>query len=391
MADITKGYIVKKPINNRKDVKTFYTKNSEKVQKKRAQTRLKKGFTVRDSTLNKYGLDRPVEEEEELEPEGEELDPDQYKKITLEQIKEIMIKYEGKNANTYFSRFKTFFIKANGCDPKDLNHCFDKSPQEMVDNFIKYGKKNKFAYGKPGGKYNDYLSPVLNILQKVDYFIKKYPEHLKIYKTLLHKNKDEHSDAAIIKAKTEPLKFTYQDWRDATLEMPSRKHVDMQDKALMLVYLEHTLRDDFGKLHLVKSMNDQTKDKNYFDMSTNTIYVYDPKKASKKSKEAWKNTLNKGFKMENEELIKLATKLTKIKGRKFLFEYDTPNLSKSIKQIVKGLGLTDNFSMKSDFRRARTTYEHKFNKFTNSQKRDLAHSMLHDQSIAEKLYFHPEE
>ena len=36
MADITKGYIVKKPINNRKDVKTFYTKNSEKVQKKKS-------------------------------------------------------------------------------------------------------------------------------------------------------------------------------------------------------------------------------------------------------------------------------------------------------------------------------------------------------------------
>ena len=45
-----KGYIVKNPINNRKDVKNVYSKNSAKVQKQRAVTRLKKGFTVRDST-----------------------------------------------------------------------------------------------------------------------------------------------------------------------------------------------------------------------------------------------------------------------------------------------------------------------------------------------------
>ena len=81
-----KGYIVKKPINNRKDVKTFYTKNTVKVQKQRAVTRLKKGFTVRDSTLKKYGIDRPVGEELEPEPIA---NSDQYKKITLEQIEEL--------------------------------------------------------------------------------------------------------------------------------------------------------------------------------------------------------------------------------------------------------------------------------------------------------------
>ena len=86
-----KGYIVKKPINNRKDVKTFYTKNTVKVQKQRAVARLKKGFTVRDSTLNKYGIDRPVEEGEELEPEPIE-NSDQYKKITLEHIEELLKK-----------------------------------------------------------------------------------------------------------------------------------------------------------------------------------------------------------------------------------------------------------------------------------------------------------
>ena len=53
-----KGYIVKTPIKNRKDVKTFYSKNSEKVQKQRAITRLKKGFIVRDSTLKKYKIER---------------------------------------------------------------------------------------------------------------------------------------------------------------------------------------------------------------------------------------------------------------------------------------------------------------------------------------------
>ena len=100
-----------------------------------------------------------------------------------------------------------------------------KPPQEMVDNLLKYGKKKKFAYGYPekGGKYNDYLSPILNILNRVEYFKKKYPDHLKIYTGLLQKNRDQAKDAAIIKAKTEPLKFTYEDWRDTTYEMLSKK------------------------------------------------------------------------------------------------------------------------------------------------------------------------
>ena len=47
----------------------------------------------------------------------------------------------------------------------------------------------------------------------------------------------------------------------------------------MLLYLEHTLRDDFGELHIVKSIKDKPKDKSYSDTSTNTIFVYKPKKA----------------------------------------------------------------------------------------------------------------
>ena len=140
-------------------------------------------------------------------------------------------------------------------------------------------------------------------------------------------------------------------------------------------------RDDFGQLHLVKSIKDQPKDKNYFDTTTNTIYVYQPVNASLASKIAWKSTLDRGFKIQNKDLLKLVKKLAKIKNRKFIFEYVTTKLAKPIKQIVKDLGLTDKFDMKSDFRRARVTYEYDVNGLKDSEKRDPAFSMLHTISI----------
>lgn len=168
--------------------------------------------------------------------------------------------------------------------------------------------------------------------------------------------------------------------------MPIKSNDDIEDKAIVLLYLEHTLRDDFGELHLVKSIKDQPKDKNYFDTTTNTIYVYQPVKASLASKKAWKSTLDRGFKIQNKDLLKLVKKLAKIKNRKFLFEYGTTKLAKPIKQIVKDLGLTDKFDMKSDFRRARITYEYDVNGLKDSERRDLA-----NKELAEDLYYHPEK
>ena len=86
-----KGYIVKNPINNRKDVKKFYSKNSTKVQKQRAITRLKKGFTVRDSTLKKYSIER-IEEEA-----SEDKSTTDYDTITLKQMQTILNEMEGKS------------------------------------------------------------------------------------------------------------------------------------------------------------------------------------------------------------------------------------------------------------------------------------------------------
>ena len=132
-------------------------------------------------------------------------------------------------------------------------------------------KKKKYKYALPGGKYNGYLTPIIIVLDNIPYFKKKYPDHFKKYQVYLHTNKDEHSDSAIDKAHVEPLKFSYEDWRDATNKMSIETNDDIEDKALMLLYLEHTLRDDFGQLHLAKSIKDQPKDKNYFDTTTNTI------------------------------------------------------------------------------------------------------------------------
>ena len=400
MSDI-KGYIVKNPINNRKDVKKFYSKNSFKVQRQRAITRLKKGFNVRDSTLKKYEIDRPpvMEEPDASEDSTAALSEAKGKyetDITLKQMQAVLNEMEGKTSSgvqkkNYSSKFKIFFIDANGCDPNKLNNCFDRDPQEMVDNLLEYGKKKKYKYALPGGKYNDYLTPIINILDRILYFKKKFPEHLKKYQAILHKNKDEHMDAAIDKAVVEPLKFSYEDWKMQANKMQAGSMKKSQDKALLLLYLEHTLRDDFGNLHLVKTIKDQPKDKNYFDTSTNTIYIYKPKKASSASLKSWGNILDRGFKIQNKDLIKLVKKLSKIKNRKLLFEYTTPNLAKPLKQIVKDLGLTDNFDMKSDFRRARITHEYDVNKLKNSEKKKLAHEMLHDQTVAEKLYYHPEQ
>ena len=381
------GYIIKDPILNRKDVKTFYSKNSAKVQKQRAVTRLKKGFTVRDSTLKKYNIER-IEEEDDVDID--------YEKITLKQMQTVLNEMEGKTSagvqkKNYSSKFKIFFIDANGCDADNLNNCFDKDPKEMVTNLLEYGKKKKYKYALPAGKFNDYITPIIVILDRIPYFKKKYPDHLKQYQDILHKNKDEHSDAAIDNAEVEPLKFSYEEWRDKVKKMPIKTNEEIQDKALMMVYLEHTLRDDFGQLHLVKSIKDQPKDKNYFDTTTNTIYVYKPKKASAASLKAWKPTLDRGFKIQNKDLLKLVKKLAKIKDRKLLFEYGNANLAKPIKEIVKDLGLTDKFDMKSDFRRARITFEYNVNKLKDSEKRNLAFSMLHTQQLAEKLYYHPEK
>ena len=85
-----KGYIVKNAINNRKDVKTFYLKNSAKVQKQRAVTRLKKGFTVRDSTLKKCNIERIESEEANEDPDAD------YDKIVLKQMQTILNEMEGK-------------------------------------------------------------------------------------------------------------------------------------------------------------------------------------------------------------------------------------------------------------------------------------------------------
>ena len=167
----TKGYIIKNPINNRKDVKKFYSKNSAKVQKQRAVTRLKKGFTVRDSTLKKYNIERIEEEIDDTETTAD------YEKITLKQMQIVLNEMEGKTSagvqkKNYSSKFKIFFIDANGCDPDDLNDCFDMAPQEMVNNLLEYGKKKKYKYATPGGKYNDYLTPIIVILDRIPYLKK---------------------------------------------------------------------------------------------------------------------------------------------------------------------------------------------------------------------------
>ena len=47
--------------------------------------------------------------------------------------------------------------------------------------------------------------------------------------------------------------------------------------------------------------------------------------------------------------------------------------------------------MKSDFRRARVTFEYDHHKLKDSQRRDLAFSMLHDKNLAQQLYYHPEK
>ena len=111
-----KGCIVKNPILNRKDVTTFYSKNSEKVQKQRAVTRLKKEFTFRESTIKKYSIER-------IEEEAPDTTADQ-NTITLKQMQTFLNEMEGKTSagvqkKNYSSKFKIFFIDANGCDPNN--------------------------------------------------------------------------------------------------------------------------------------------------------------------------------------------------------------------------------------------------------------------------------
>ena len=145
----TKGYIIKNAILNRKDVKTFYSKNSAKVQKQRAVTRLNKGFTVRDSTLKKYNIERVEEEDSDMSTD--------YDKITLKQMQTILNEMEGKTSTgvqrkNYSSKFKIFFIDANACDAGNLNNCFDKDPKEMVENLLEYGKEEEVQICSPWRK-----------------------------------------------------------------------------------------------------------------------------------------------------------------------------------------------------------------------------------------------
>ena len=56
---------------------------------------------------------------------------------------------KGVQKRNYSSKFKTFFIDANNCDPNDLNNCFDPDPKIMVENLLEYGKKKKYKYGLP--------------------------------------------------------------------------------------------------------------------------------------------------------------------------------------------------------------------------------------------------
>ena len=118
----------------------------------------------------------------------------------------------------------------------------------------------------------------------------------------------------------------------------------------------------------------------------NTIYINKPKTASAASLKAWKPTLDREFKIQNKDLLKLVKRLARIKNRKLLFEYGTANLAKSLKQIVKDLGLTDKSDIQSDFRRE---YDH--HKLKDSERRNLAFRMLRDKNLAEKLYYHPEK
>ena len=375
-----KTYIKKNPEKNRADAKLWYDSNKDAVQKRRAERRLKDGYTVRVSTLKKYNIpyDKDDVEGDDSIPVDETLEKDAKGKSIVTLDYAIMkIKEKNTKENSIKNKKSKLGVIVRGLDCKDnIGKCLANDK-----NVIDFIKKKKYANN---GK--DYLGTVIALADKEVPELKQWITKNKIqtYRTFMLKGIYESQDKAEEKTQTEPVAFKWNEFIEQVDKMKTDTKLQVMQKILMQLYKNFPIRDDFGDLLIVTNKKDENKrndeKKNYYNSHTGVI-ILNAHKTSEKYKRVrytvpteLKNEINDSLEDQPRDYL-ITQPNSKI--------YPNGELKKLIPPILKKLGLKGSLV---DIRRSRITHAYNSEKLKSEARENLAKLMLHSRNMQQNVY-----
>lgn len=375
-----KTYLKKNPEKNRADAKLWYDKNRVAVQKRRAERRLKDGYTVRVSTLKKYDIpyDKDDVEGDDSIPVDETLKKDAKGKpiITLDYA--IMkIKEKNTKQRTIDNKKSKLGVVIRGLNCEDnIGKCL--ANEKKVIDFI---KQKKYANN---GK--DYLGTIVALADKEVPELKKWITKNKIqaYRTFMLKGIYESQDKAEEKTQTEPVAFKWNKFIEQVDKMKNDTKEQVMQRLLMQLYKNFQLRDDFGDLLILNSKKDENKrndeKKNYYNKRTGVITLNAYKTSDKYKRVRYtvptelKNEINDSLKDQPRDYL-----ITQPNSK----PYPNRELKKLIPPILKKMGLKGSLV---DIRRSRISHAYDSEKLKSEAREKLAKLMLHSRNMQQNVY-----
>lgn len=375
-----KTYIKKNPEKNRADAKLWYNNNKDAVQKRRAERRLKDGYTVRVSTLKKYDIpyDKDDVEGDGSIPVDETLEKDaKGKSIVTLGYANMKIEEKNTKENSIKNKKSKLGVVVRGLDCEDnIGKCL-ANDKKVID-FI---KKKKYANN---GK--DYLGTIIALADKEVPELKQWITKSKIqtYRKFMLKGIYESQDKAEEKTQTEPVAFKWNKFIEQVDKMKSDTKVQVMQKILMQLYKNFPLRDDFGDLLIVTNKKDENKrndeKRNYYNSRTGVITLNAYKTSDKYKRVRYtvpselKNEINDSLEDQPRDYL-----ITQPNSK----PYPNRELKKLIPPILQKLGLTGSLV---DIRRSRITHAYDSEKLKSEARENLAKFMLHSRNMQQNVY-----
>ena len=407
---------------NRANVKKYLANpdNKVKIYRTRTLTKLRKGESVRASTLLKYGLLETAQEKypnqitgkipkidkidvkgffEEPEPvvidlvspTGPKIDvkgffsdseSDNEKSKAKSKSKKMSLSYIIKLINeipesTLKSQSKkTYINKLNaikryaGCDEDDFIDCFNNA-EKTVPLILKEAP----VYGI------QYLAVFKSLIKYLPEFAAQFsPNIIKNYEEAMKKSADAIEDHIQSKKKIPPTawsKFTHAADQAAKIAPNSYEHL------ITALYTQiPPVRDDFGSVRIT---NKELDEGNYYNTKTKKLHLKEYKTSGKYGEQV--------FALPS-SLSSLINKTLLEKPRNYLFTKLDPKkpfgkMSSFIKKTFAKFGdIPSNKAGLNHIRHSRISHEYAKNDTNAAAKRKLARRMLHSVDIAAEMYLH---
>lgn len=222
----------------------------------------------------------------------------------------------------------------------------------------------------------DYYSAISKVIQSFPNLKSKISDYIlgRIHQKI-KENMNEHVRKTDDKVDTEPLKITWRQFTDGVNKLTWNKDTPLQDKVLFNLYKIWTLRDDYGRVHLVNE--DLDNKTNFYNLKTKMFHLN-----NYKEKDVYGNR-----KFEIPDSIQKMIQQLYDEGNKYLYESrnKTPYAGGLTDKICRNLS-KKYFNIKfciGDLRKARTTYA---KSLSQQKQREIAEGMLHSFTTATNVY-----